>query len=395
MSASYKFRREGKEYGPVTARELRALAAEGRLSAHDLIWKEGMRDWAPAGKLKGLFDERPKGQEPPGTLPPPPAAAGGFEPATANADLDRSPGAAALRLKLGRGLEEVKQAAAATAAQGQRLVAAGKDLLLERRLHAEAEAAQAAFGDWLHKAQLGDEDLRRRLTEANEQLLSQASARKSTREAAAERLRLQLLLAEPYLLQNAPPGAEAEHQKALAARQALQVHRDASQQARQTLLPADHRDRLRIVTGLGAVLVLIGFVYWLTRGSGNQPVVSPARGTVAVGGSTGAAPTGAATTGAAPTDAVPVVGDNNPAKAEAQQRMLEAEAAYQQAAAVYNAAHESYRMQRNTALAQAGRRGAMGLPPATVTPPDPRLQLEMMQAQKAYEEAKRAYEQIP
>lgn len=49
------YSRNGDRKGPISARELRRLAKSGGLSERDLIWKEGMKDWAPAAKLKGLF----------------------------------------------------------------------------------------------------------------------------------------------------------------------------------------------------------------------------------------------------------------------------------------------------------------------------------------------------
>lgn len=41
--------------GPLTDQELKAKAKSGQIGPADLIWKEGMRDWAFASKVKGLF----------------------------------------------------------------------------------------------------------------------------------------------------------------------------------------------------------------------------------------------------------------------------------------------------------------------------------------------------
>jgi uncharacterized RDD family membrane protein YckC len=38
----------GKQAGPVSGSELRRLAATGRLSPHDLVWKAGLPNWVPA-----------------------------------------------------------------------------------------------------------------------------------------------------------------------------------------------------------------------------------------------------------------------------------------------------------------------------------------------------------
>jgi hypothetical protein len=40
---------------PVTAAQLKQLAASGQLKPTDLVWQDGMLEWAPAGSVKGLF----------------------------------------------------------------------------------------------------------------------------------------------------------------------------------------------------------------------------------------------------------------------------------------------------------------------------------------------------
>ena len=45
----------GKEtYGPVTILELRGLLAGGQLMGSDLVWKDGLPDWAPASEVAEL-----------------------------------------------------------------------------------------------------------------------------------------------------------------------------------------------------------------------------------------------------------------------------------------------------------------------------------------------------
>lgn len=56
------FARDNKQQGPVSAAELKQLAQTGQLRQEDLVWREGMADWLPAGKVKGLFDEEAKPQ---------------------------------------------------------------------------------------------------------------------------------------------------------------------------------------------------------------------------------------------------------------------------------------------------------------------------------------------
>lgn len=47
----------GKRMGPVSADELRKLAAAGRIRPDDLVWHEGLTEWAAARGVKGLFNE--------------------------------------------------------------------------------------------------------------------------------------------------------------------------------------------------------------------------------------------------------------------------------------------------------------------------------------------------
>lgn len=47
----------GLKRGPVTPVELKRLADLGSLKPTDLVWKQGLDKWAPAGIVKGLFPE--------------------------------------------------------------------------------------------------------------------------------------------------------------------------------------------------------------------------------------------------------------------------------------------------------------------------------------------------
>jgi hypothetical protein len=53
------YARGDEQFGPVSAAELRRLASTGGLSPGDLVWREGLAEWAPAARLKGLFPETP------------------------------------------------------------------------------------------------------------------------------------------------------------------------------------------------------------------------------------------------------------------------------------------------------------------------------------------------
>lgn len=63
MATEWHYSFGGEQFGPVSAAELQELAANGCLSPNDLVWREGMSDWAPARKVRGLF---------PDVLPEPP-----------------------------------------------------------------------------------------------------------------------------------------------------------------------------------------------------------------------------------------------------------------------------------------------------------------------------------
>jgi hypothetical protein len=49
----------GQRHGPVASSELQRLAGMGVITPQDHVWKQGMKDWAPAAKVKGLFLNMP------------------------------------------------------------------------------------------------------------------------------------------------------------------------------------------------------------------------------------------------------------------------------------------------------------------------------------------------
>jgi hypothetical protein len=49
-----------RKHGPVSASQLRGLAAERKLGPDDLIWRAGMKDWVPARSAKNLFPAAPE-----------------------------------------------------------------------------------------------------------------------------------------------------------------------------------------------------------------------------------------------------------------------------------------------------------------------------------------------
>ncbi|MBX3399275.1 MAG: DUF4339 domain-containing protein [Gemmataceae bacterium] len=68
MPDNWYYEESGRRAGPVTSKELVALARDGKLRPTDLVWKEGMKEKKPAGKVKGLF---PTNTATPPPLPPP------------------------------------------------------------------------------------------------------------------------------------------------------------------------------------------------------------------------------------------------------------------------------------------------------------------------------------
>ena len=55
MSSEWYYRRGDEEFGPISSRRIRRMAWRGELLPSDLIWKQGMPGWRPAGDSKRLF----------------------------------------------------------------------------------------------------------------------------------------------------------------------------------------------------------------------------------------------------------------------------------------------------------------------------------------------------
>lgn len=53
---------DGERIGPIESSELKRLAADQEIDESTLIWKEGLGDWMPANKIKGLFPPKPTNQ---------------------------------------------------------------------------------------------------------------------------------------------------------------------------------------------------------------------------------------------------------------------------------------------------------------------------------------------
>jgi len=69
------YSRGSKRFGPVSATELKQLADRGELSPDELVWREGMDQWIPARRVKGLFEHDPgPTKDPKEALPSPTGA---------------------------------------------------------------------------------------------------------------------------------------------------------------------------------------------------------------------------------------------------------------------------------------------------------------------------------
>ena len=51
------YTRGSKQFGPVLAAELKQLADHGELGPEELVWRDGMEQWIPARRVKGLFEQ--------------------------------------------------------------------------------------------------------------------------------------------------------------------------------------------------------------------------------------------------------------------------------------------------------------------------------------------------
>src|SRR5205823_1230123 len=57
MPQRWYYRLDGQQRGPISAAELKQLAAAGKLKPTYEVKKEGMADWLPASQVKGLFPD--------------------------------------------------------------------------------------------------------------------------------------------------------------------------------------------------------------------------------------------------------------------------------------------------------------------------------------------------
>ena len=71
MATQWYYMKAEQRLGPVLSKELRSLAKTGQLKPNDLVWKDGLDDWVPAEKIKGLFTDAASGSATSSATPPP------------------------------------------------------------------------------------------------------------------------------------------------------------------------------------------------------------------------------------------------------------------------------------------------------------------------------------
>ena len=55
MAAEWYYTQNNQQQGPITQEALQAMAANGQIQRGDLVWCQGMANWAPAGEVPGVF----------------------------------------------------------------------------------------------------------------------------------------------------------------------------------------------------------------------------------------------------------------------------------------------------------------------------------------------------
>ncbi len=76
--------KHGKQEGPVDLARLQEMLRTGQLAPNDLVWRQGMTEWAPASSVPELSQPQPAPPAAPGAGPPAPetGAGGSYGPAS-------------------------------------------------------------------------------------------------------------------------------------------------------------------------------------------------------------------------------------------------------------------------------------------------------------------------
>ena len=65
MADQWFYTRDGQQFGPLSAEQLKQMATSRQLVPTDMLWKDGMKDSAPARAVRGLFPAEPAAPKPP------------------------------------------------------------------------------------------------------------------------------------------------------------------------------------------------------------------------------------------------------------------------------------------------------------------------------------------
>jgi hypothetical protein len=73
MADSWFYAKAGNRMGPVTLEQLKAMIASGQVFPGDMVWRDGMAQWAPAGSMPELGGQPLPPPTPVAYVPPAPA----------------------------------------------------------------------------------------------------------------------------------------------------------------------------------------------------------------------------------------------------------------------------------------------------------------------------------
>ncbi len=90
MADQWHYSKEGQQFGPVPLEVLKSLLSSGQLQPTDLVWTEGMAEWAAANTVPQLSGSTPSAAAPPPKPAPQSASAPPPKP-TAGAPVDMTP----------------------------------------------------------------------------------------------------------------------------------------------------------------------------------------------------------------------------------------------------------------------------------------------------------------
>jgi hypothetical protein len=245
------------KHGPISDDQLRELARSGEIQPTDLVRSEGAPKWMPAARVDSLF-----GTSQPATAIPVSPSQAVPVPASPESGSSSVPGNLptenhAWWMTI---LIEVKETGKATWGQVARLVKYGVALWRGRSIQREAISAKCALGQHMVETGQGDPEIRSQVAVLAEKISKVELAKQPTKTFQAERDSLLLRLAAQPPKQNGPNGKiEPQVARAKEAEAKCQEHTLASTAARASLFPSNSTGWRRVLTGFGAVFLLMTF----------------------------------------------------------------------------------------------------------------------------------------